>query len=462
MWWVRINVTDNGSAAGPYDNPNATATFLLNVTTINHAPNITTNLSSLWLNGTQWQPFNFTVQANDTDAGDTLSFSITSNCTLTTDPWTTNITTINSTYNNGTALVSVMNLSNDHVACPYVTITVEDAEESDNVTTYINLTNINDAPTIEEMSYAATNTRVAGNDNDNASNLTAVKGSTFSYTINVTDPDTLTYAGDTFVFQDNSSLFDINRTTGVLTFLPNNTYVGNHSVLIRVNDSANATATRALFLMINNNTAPILQAIGNFSCAEDAPCQRYLRAVDPDPAEDLLFTSNNTDVFAITDVNATTYELDFTPVNDQVGTYPINITVRDQYGFEDQETFWFTVNNTNDAPAFERTVITDPTGVTVDESGNVTFGTVVEGKTKNVRIEIDDEDVEIGLDNLTYNWSFIIDNHALATNFSIVENGTDFFVVEFTKGIIRDLIGHRTRVRVVVLIIHISLPQALY
>jgi hypothetical protein len=409
LWWVRVNATDNGPTMDtPYDDPMTSHTFSLTVTTINQKPNITTNFSGYPGNEVQGNQFTFFVNANDTDGGDNLVFSITTNCSYA-NPWS--ITTTNSSPANATGVVNVT-LTNNHVLCRWVNMTVSDGEDFDYALVFLNISNSNDIPVMYEMSYHVDNS----DNNVNMSNLTAVKGKEFVYYVNVSDPDTLTYEGEVLSFSDNSSTnITVNASTGKISFMPVNGHVGFHNLLINVTDDAGLWDARTLILEVKNNTVPTLVPIGNFSCAEDSICTRFINAIDPDN-EDLVFTSNNTAIFNIIDYNMTSWLLNFTPTNAQVGSYPITITVEDNYLFADSESFIFTINNTNDAPFFD----------------TVTLGTIVNTFPVVKRVNVTDDDLVLGLDNLSFSWNFITDPGNVSAGFSFIEEGEDYFVLSFT------------------------------
>lgn len=408
-WQIRVNLTDNGSTSStPYDNPNASVTFNLTVISTNHDPNITTDFSTYDISGTQGEELVFEVNATDIDVTDSLNFGITSNCSLP-NPWS--ITTTNSSPDNASGEVNET-LTNSHVACRWVNITVSDTEETTSEMVFLNLTNTNDDPTIHELSFDPSN-----NGGENMSNLSAVKGMEFWYRVNATDPDQQTYEGEVLAFSDNSTNdITVNQTTGVMSFMPEDSHIGSHVIRVNVTDDEGSWATRDLYLEVENNTAPQLKPIGDVTCQEDSLCQMYVEAVDPDPDENLLFTSNNTGVFPLSDHNDTAWELSYTPTNDQVGSYRVNVTVEDRYGFTDVEEFTFTVNNTNDAPVIEP----------------FSFGTVVVDYPVNVFVDVTDVDVDIGLDNLSYSWEFLKDDHGLNETFGFIDEGESSFTIGFT------------------------------
>ncbi|MFP4524398.1 MAG: hypothetical protein ACLFO2_03760 [Candidatus Woesearchaeota archaeon] len=408
-WWIRINMTDNGPSSNtPYDDPNGTATFNLTVNSTNHAPNITTDFETYDPEGVQGEEFVFDVNATDIDETDALVFGITSNCSLS-NPWS--IDTINGSASNASGRVNET-LTNSHVACRWVNVTVSDDEETTWEAVFLNLTNTNDQPAIHEESFYSSN-----NGGDNMSNLTTVKGREFWYRVNATDPDELTYEDETLTFSDNSTNdIAVNETTGVVSFTPDDSHIGNHVIRVNVSDDDGAWAARDLHLEVKNNTAPQLQPLGNVTCKQDEQCEVFVEAYDPDPAENLEFTSNNTEVFPLSDYNETARVVDYTPTNSDVGTYRVNVTVEDRYGFTDVEEFTFTVNNTNDPPSLPE----------------VDFGTVVADHPVNMIVEVSDPDVDIGLDNLSYNWEFLKDDQGLNETFAFIDEGNSSFTIGFT------------------------------
>lgn len=412
VWNVTINVTDTGSNnATPYDQNSYAVTFTLNITSVNQEPNITTNLSGI--SGTQGSLLYFAVNATDLDVNDTLNFSITSNCSLT-NPWS--ITTTNSS-SNATGVVNIT-LTNDHVVCRYVNISVTDSQDTDVEQIFLNITNINDQPIIYNLSYSV------GNSGNNISNLTAVKDLVFIYSVNGSDVDSLTYASEVLTYTDNTSLFAINSSTGYISFTPGDGDVGNHTVLINVSDDEGLWYSEIMEISVINSSAPQLNLVGDFSCTEDSNCQRFFTANDSDPGETLTYASNNSGVFSISSFNSTTGNLNYTPTNTNVGNYTINVTVTDQHGFTDSEIFTFSVNNANDAPFFDQN--------NDDAADTVAFTNIVEDIAQSFRINVTDDDLTIGLDSLSYNYTFLNTTGNLDAITSISSSGSDYFVISFT------------------------------
>ncbi len=339
---------------------------------------------------TQGGSLDLTVYADDADVNDTLNFSITAiNCSIS-GLWTINTT---NSSRNATGTVNVSELTNDHVLCRYVRIIViDDAGAEDSQDVFLNISNTNDPPIVEALSSYFYNTE----SQTNISSLYAYAETAFIYQVNATDVDTYTYEGEVLSYSDNSSFFEIDPTTGLINFTPNQSIIGNHTINISVSDDgipalANWTIMN---LEIRSNSAPVLESIGELSCAEDMLCYIGINAVDSD-GEDLNFTSNNTAVFNLTN-NASQSPIanayvNFIPNQSIIGNYTLLITVRDTHGSSDTETIIFVINNTNDAPELQ----------------DFNFPTVVESHTTIITLYADDDDYDLAETYESLNFSSV-------------------------------------------------------
>jgi len=401
---VTVNDTRNGST---------TSSFVLEVIPVNQKPKLYVPNAS----GTQGQPFYVLINATDKDVNDTLTFGVNSNCTLT-NPWSITkldqVTQGNITFSNASIDLT---LTNNHVACKSVNISVTDGKETTYVALTFNLTNVNDPPVIHENSTDPSNS-----DGSNITLQTAYANAQYKYVVNATDPDSLVEGGEVLTFSDNTSLFEINQTTGVIIFNALESDIGNYSVLITVTDDQGLNDSKVMLLTVKNNSAPVINPLGNVSCAEDIRCVIFITASDAD-GDNVTFQSNSS-VFEINAYNNTAAVLNKTFNQSFVGNYSVTINATDSRGATSSINFTFTINNTNDAP-----VIYPP----------VTFPTVIVAThSVNVQVTSDDEDRLLfgGAERLTYNNTFILGKQLfnITTEFNPLTNKS-IGVIQFTPGL---------------------------
>lgn len=421
---IQVNVTDGNSIAS--------TNITVEISGVNHQPYLIYFENT---SGVQNQTSNYTfvVIANDSDINDTLRFNISSNCDLT-NPWTINTTDNATNKVNGTGIInvsfsnSIFN-SNDFVVCRNVTISVTDYDEAnpngkltDSQNILLNITNSNDAPIIYDISTYSVNI----GSQTNISNLSGAQGVDFTYRVNATDIDNLTYEGETFNFTLNdSTFFSINLTTGIVrsVITPDGTYIGNHSILVTVTDDEGLNYSSVMNIEIVNNFAPIFNSFDNSTCVEDSLCQRFVSGNDSDTDEILSFDILNAtyvnplgDIttmselgietlfnisFVSDNANTTTYRIRFTPDNSEVGNYTFVVYFEDDLGVSFNRTLRLIINNSDDNPKLDE----DGNSAT-DE--NISFGTIVDGFSFNKTIYTFDDDTYYGLDTLTVNYTFLV------------------------------------------------------
>jgi hypothetical protein len=338
---VNLTVYQNSTPA-----KNTTVTFHITVSAPDRAPYLFPIANQT---GIQGAPFSLIVNATDNDTTNTLFFGTTSNCSIT-NPWI--ISTDDSSPTTGVGNIT-LTLTNSHVVCNYVTIYVEDREMGifvgGNVsqTVFMNITNINDIPTIANISNNISNTR-------NQTDLRSLNASTFEpflYAVSANDVDTLTPTGDTITFTDNTTLFAIDNVTGVISFTPTISDVGNYLVRITVTDLAGETANATLNITVINNGAPSITPVSAIVCQEDAACEYNFTGSDPDN-DNLTFIENST-MLNLTWFSTNITKHNRTYTNTEVGNYSVNLSVSDYYSHTNSTTFTLQINNTPDAPFFD-------------------------------------------------------------------------------------------------------------
>ena len=161
----------------------------------------------------------------------------------------------------------------------------------------------------------------------------------YYFDLNATDID-----NETLVFSDDTSLFDVNPSSGVINFTPNHLqiglYNGDNAVALLVKDpSEQGDVFFWGFTIISVNDQPILSNIGNRQVRANVRFNYIVNATDEE--DDHLGIKNGNLTFSddtnLFDINPVTGEIDFIPNETQAGQYQINISVVDSQGGIDAE-----------------------------------------------------------------------------------------------------------------------------
>lgn len=196
------------------------------------------------------------------------------------------------------------------------------------------------------------------------------QGDFISINITANDPDT-TERNETITFSDNTSLFTTqtlsstasNNTDarGQINFTATNSDVGNHTVLITIQDSVGDTNTTLIYFDISNvNDAPTIynqsfdaeNSGGNINITSlsgylAAPFYYQINYTDPDETYgDTLTWSDNSTYFNVSSDGS----INFTP-SGMPNNETVNITVTDAQGLSDTKIILFELQN-NTAPQF--------------------------------------------------------------------------------------------------------------
>ncbi|MFH1637743.1 MAG: putative Ig domain-containing protein, partial [Candidatus Woesearchaeota archaeon] len=376
---INITVNDSSDIQG-------SRIISLQINDKNDDPNITYACDNE-LEQTEDTPFTCWINATDIDQDETLTFS--ANYTW----FDLNGSAITVVDGNASSLVN-FTPQDSAVYQHWIIITVTDSESAtDSVTINFSATNVNDIPQF-----------------NNATNQTPIWANVaFNYTINATDDDTLTQDGETIYYHDNTSLFDINVSTGYISFFPTNEDNGTHYVNITVNDSTGAENSTIIFFNVSVNYKPIInRTLFNESMTEGYLYTLNLSDNASDAEGDNITFADNTTLF---NVNATTGIINFTANDSHVGTHFVNISVTDHKGAVSTYIFNFTVYNENDEPV-------------LNPVSNVTDG--VEGSQILIYVVANDSDLFIP--NTDENLSFF-DNSSL---FNITKVNATTALINFT------------------------------
>jgi len=261
--------------------------------------------------------FEITVTGSDED-GDSLTFS--TNYSKMLNPVWSNVTAARFSF---TALDED---NGNHT----ILVTVNDTRGATDSTTFVlEVVDVNNPPVLGSIG-----------------NRIAKINYSFSLRVNASDPD----SGDVLTFSDNTSLFDINSSTGLIEFIPDDSDEGNHSVNISVTDDATIPKIdyEVVIFTVTKNRAPVIDAIGNQTAIEDIAFSLTINASDPDG--DSLTFSDNTTLF---EIDSSTGLISFTPNASQVGVYQIQINATDNDNATGTATFWLNISEVNDAPYFD-------------------------------------------------------------------------------------------------------------
>ena len=272
------------------DGTNSTKDVAITVTNVNEAPTVTSAATASFAeNGTGTV---YTVAATDPDAGATLTYSISgADAAL----FNINATTGAVTFKSSPNYEAPGDAGGNNVYD--VNVTASDGTNSATKAVAITVTNVNEAPTVTSAATASF-----------AENATGTV-----YTAAATDPDagaTLTYS----LTGADASLFNINATTGVVTFksAPNYEAPGDaggnnvYNITVGASDGTN-TATKAVAVSVTNvNEAPTVTSAATASFAENGTGAVYtIAATDPDAGTTLTYSLTGADA-SLFNINSTT------------------------------------------------------------------------------------------------------------------------------------------------------------
>jgi hypothetical protein len=190
----------------------------------------------------------------------------------------------------------------------------------------------------------------------------------FSLTATAFDPD-IPY-GDELRFSDDSPLFDINSSTGIIDFTPTVRDIGVHTVTITVTDRAGENSSQQFTFTIMNSIGtldrpPSISPIPNQTAREGESFELSVNATDPDiELGDALTYNDNCPIF---DINGRTGKISFTPGPRDAGTFKVKITVKDRDALSASTEFWLTVIKTNHPPVVGSILPRDGAKVTQDK-----------------------------------------------------------------------------------------------
>ena len=273
--------------------------------------------------------------------------------------------------------------SGEHVGTVNMSVIAADRlGAADQINVSIEVININDRPVLDELKPAQ-----------------LVEGERFSYTIGFTDPDREEDPTEEHIISVQPELFPI-LPGGVVDFIPTNDHVGVHVLTVTIMDAAGTTDTLEWELTVTNvNEAPTIVLVEDQVWREGRPVLLSINASDPDKGDVLTF-SDTTSVF---DINPRTGEINFTPLQMNVGKHQLRIVVTDGSGLYDEVYFDATILPFNDPPSVSIRVVT-------------LKDRLKEGDQLSLAADVEDDDNEM----LDFSFFWLLDGKEVGTEPTLV------------------------------------------
>jgi len=159
----------------------------------------------------------------------------------------------------------------------------------------------------------------------------AVQGTAWSMQVRIRDVDMELDTEEAVTYTDNSTLFDIDPATGRCGFTPKQEQVGTYLIRITAMDKYEGMDTENFTLEVQDaEDPPILEVVPDQTATENQPFTYQCVATDPDvPYGDVLTFTDSSPLFVI---GASMGEISFTPIQKDIGTHKVTVTVTDARG----------------------------------------------------------------------------------------------------------------------------------
>ncbi len=211
---------------------------------------------------------------------------------------------------------------------------------ADSATKDVNITvvSVNDTPVFEVADY----------------NVTVFEKQTGAIDVNATDidGDVLTYRIDS----NEASFFDINSSTGVVTFKTAPDYGhAPYQFTVYAKDGNNSEVSQIVFITVQNiNEAPVATYNTLVSTNEDTNKTGTLTATDVDNnASSITYLKVTDTTHGTLDINTSTGAFTYSPAANYYGTDSFSYKVKDTALYSAVKDVNITVTSANDAPVFE-------------------------------------------------------------------------------------------------------------
>lgn len=323
--------------------------------------------------GIQGAWLNFSIRATEVDAGQENTLKFGSNVTDFDGRGTGEYSGLSITASETPMMADVSFLpTNDNVGDFSVTFWVRDyLNGEDNTSVRFSIKNRNDPPKIVSVLQEGNSDPMVVK--QSKVSLITKQDEKLNLSIIVDDPDLNTPDGDLIVFDSNitSIKFTLDKKTGNITYLPDNTDVGFFYARITVSDYEGEEDSLELVIRVRNkNDPPKITGIrtdeksynakngevvltGDSGAYQDIYFNFTVTVDDKDlavdPKESLIFSSNRSADFNFI-LDPRSGEINYLPSQASVGLYYVRIFVEDADRSEDYIDIVFEVNDVNDPP----------------------------------------------------------------------------------------------------------------
>ena len=312
-WIPAMNQSGNYSVTFTVsdDSANDFETIIITVGEVNQSPILNPIGTKTIAEGSQ---LNFTISGTDPD-NDALSYSAEN----LPDGATFNPVTRSFTWN------PEFQISENIRVFP-VTFRISDGVAEDFETVTINVTNVNRAPVMNSIGSQV-----------------LTEGDTYSLFITAIDPDNnpMTYGATNL---PSGSVFT--STTRSFNWIPDNNQAGSYQVTFTVNDGHLSDSETVTFTVNNGNEAPVLDAVGTQSIAENSQLVFVVSANDVN-GDSLSYSASGLPTGAVFDTQQQRFS--WIPDYTQSGNFTAQITVTDGL-LNDTEIIDIVVTNSNQIP----------------------------------------------------------------------------------------------------------------
>lgn len=175
----------------------------------------------------------------------------------------------------------------------------------------------------------------------------ATEGQRYEYAVQAQDPDRrerLTYS-----LPVSPSGMNINAATGLIEWEPVNAQVGDQTVIVRVTDNQGAHTEQDFVVSVSNvNQAPEIVSSPVTEAVELKTYEYQVEALDPDKGDSLTYALTSAPNGMV--IDAATGKIRWTPEEGQAGRGSVSVSVTDNAGETDQQSFEVDVRERNHLP----------------------------------------------------------------------------------------------------------------